>query len=375
LAKAAGKLKYPEIIFIEGKTQQNEDSLFLNGTFNYFDKQYQFSASISDIHFKGKYTDTRNRSRQLIGIKVPDCKPIKDYGSIINSAFSITEKTLFNPLWLKSDEWLDFKKKVNELKFKISDDYELAATYFWLGKKLPFSPYEINKARPHSRPAGRRNLAGIREIKSNTAFFDGGTLPVNQKEMDSIAVIMNKKGYRNLIIDLRGNNRISPLAANILANYLSDKVHNAGVYLTRKWFDTNTRIPRAQDDQRLFKGFSDAGYQYGELYKEQGRYLNITPNGKTFKGKVYVLTDAKTSRVAEILSYALKIQKIAIIVGQKSTGVTVLAENIKINEEYDLILPVSDFYTSEGKSLDKNGVEPDIPKSGDEVMNYIMRLL
>lgn len=46
LAKASGKLKFAEIVFIEGKTQSKNDSLLLVGTFNYFDKQYPFSASI-----------------------------------------------------------------------------------------------------------------------------------------------------------------------------------------------------------------------------------------------------------------------------------------------------------------------------------------
>ena len=48
LAKTAGKLKYPEIVFIEGTTQNKKDSLHLNGTFTYFDKQFPFSAAIKD---------------------------------------------------------------------------------------------------------------------------------------------------------------------------------------------------------------------------------------------------------------------------------------------------------------------------------------
>lgn len=374
LAKAAGKLKYPEIVFIEGKTREKNDSLFLTGNFNYFDKQFLFTGSISGSHFDGQYKDNRLRQHQLIGKKVFDNKPLRDYTSIINTAFSLTEKNIINPAWLKSDDWLDFKKKVNELKVKTADDYELAAIFFWLGKKLPFTSYEISKIRPGNKPVGRRNSAAIREIKSNTAIFEGNNFPANQKEMDSIAVIINRKGYSKLVIDLRGNNRQSPLTVNILTNYLSEKAFNGGVYLTRKWFDSNNTIPKAQDYQKLFRGFSETSYQPGVLFKEQGRTLNVVPSGKTFKGKVYVLADSKTSKAAEAIICVLKQEKIAIIVGQKTAGMTVLTESLRINNEFDLMLPSSDFYTIDGKNLNKVGVEPDIPLPADEVMTYIMKL-
>ncbi|MEI6680259.1 MAG: S41 family peptidase [Mariniphaga sp.] len=374
LAKAAGKLKYPEIVFIEGKTREKNDSLLLNGNFNYFDKQFLFTGSISGSHFDGLYKDNRFRQHQLTGEKVFDNKSVRDYTSIINTAFSLTEKHIVNPAWLKSDEWLDFKKKVNELKVKTADDYELAAIFFWLGKKLPFTSYEINRIRPENKPNGRKNSAAVREIKSNIAIFDGNNFPANQKEMDSIALIISKKDYSKLVIDLRGNSRLSPLSVNILTNYLSEKAFNGGVYLTRKWFDSNNTIPKAQDYQKLFKGFSEASYQPGVLFKEQGRSLYIAPTGKTFKGKVYVLADSKTSKAAEAMTYALKQEKIAIIVGQKTAGMTVLTESLRINNEFDLLLPNSDFYTIEGKNLNKVGVEPDISLPADEVMTYIMKL-
>lgn len=375
LAKAAGKLKYAEIVFIEGKTQSRNDTLFLNGNFNYFDKQFLFSASVSGSRFEGKYLDNKNRPHSLSGIKVSDRKPIKDYISIINSAFTITERTLFNPAWLNSDDWKEFRKRVNELKMNISDDYELAATFFWLGKKLPFSPYEITKTRTDSRSPGRRNRPGVRELNPTTAFFDAGSIPIRQKDMDSIASIISGKGFKKLIVDLRGNNRLSPVAANILINYLSEKPFHAGVYLTRRWGDGNKAIPQAMDYQKLFRGFTDKDFRPDGLHKDQGRYLNIVPGEKPFKGKVYILADAKTSKVAEILSYTLKKEKIATIIGQKTAGFSFLSENLVINNEFELILPDADFFTSEGKTLNKIGVEPDITKSGDEAISFVLKLM
>jgi len=374
LAKAAGKLKYPEIVFIEGKALTTGDTLRLNGNFNYFDKQFMFSASISGMNFNGSYLDQKGRSHPLTGIKVPDCKPLKDYSQLIATAFQITDKILVNPLWLKSDEWLEFKKRVDNLKPKISDDYELAATFFWLGKKLPFSPFEITKSRPKNISSDRKNHVGLHEINTHTALIDGNSLPRNQKEMDSLAMIVNEKVYRNLIVDLRGRSRLTPDAANILINYLSDRPFNAGVYLTRRWSDNNPPVPIAQDYRKLFNSFDDADFQSLELYKDQGRYLNIVPGERSFRGKLWLLTDSKTSGVAEMVSYTVKNTKIGTVVGQKSAGVTFLTENIRLNGEYDLVLPDCDFYTIDGKSLNNIGVEPDVLKSGDEIIKYVLGL-
>jgi hypothetical protein len=374
LAKAAGRLKYAEIVFMEGKVQSKGDSLVLVGKFNYFDKQYPFTASISGMSFKGQYLDSRGRSHQLTGIKVADGKPIKDYASIINHAFSITEKTLLNPLWLKSDEWVDFRKKVNILMPGISDDYELAATFYWLGKKLPFSPYEIGKT-GHNRQAGRKIEVTEMETKSGGAALYLNTLPVTIKAMDSIVTIINRNRYSNLIIDLRGRNRIYPDAANELLNYLSDKTFYAGAFLTRKWFETNTYIPTTGDFEKKLKSDPETGNNIGELYNGPARFLNIVPTGKNFKGKAFILTDSRTSRVSEALVYIIKKSGIATIVGQKTAGALILSENIRINNEYDLNLPVSDFYTDDGKNLNKNGIYPDIQLSGEDALKYVLKML
>ncbi len=375
LAKAAGKLKYPEIVFIEGKTQNKKDSLQLTGTFNYFDKQFLFSSSISGNHFIGKYIDNKNRSHQLTGIKVPNDKPIRDYGAIITAAFSITEKNLLNPTWLKSGEWQSFRKKVNELKPKIADDYELAAIFYWLGKNLPFSPYEIRRTTARNNSSDRKNEVIIREIKGNIAVFDAGKLPSNRKEMDSIVVIIARKGIANLIIDLRGRTSVNPPTANILVNYLSDKSFNAGIYLTRKWFEHNISIPKVQDYKRSFFSLSGPGYQEGDLSKVSGRFFDIVPAQKPFKGKIYVLTDSRTSRGSEALVYILKNENIATIVGQKTVGSTMLAEHISIGNDYTVYLPVSEYYTREGKSLNKIGIEPDIKVPGEDAMKYVLKIL
>ncbi len=373
LAKTAGKLRHAEIVFIDGKASRKGDSLTLIGTFNYFDKQYPFSASISGNSFKGRYTDTKNKSHGLIGIKVPDNKPLKNYPSIINSAFSVAEKYLCYASWLKSSEWLDFKEKISELKPKIADDYELAASFFWLSKKLPFSPFTISKFNSTENLKRAKNKASVRELTAQAALLEPNTLPSTKSEMDSLASVIDKRGYSKLIIDLRGNYRNNPFVAKELVNYISSKKLDVGVYLTRKWFDANHRPPGLQECQKVFENFSGANYTNGDLSKGTGENLKIIPRSKTFKGKVYVLTDSKTSKVFEALVYTLKNESIATIVGQKTAGALLLSEKFIINNEYELVLPVADYFTCDGRSLEKIGVEPDVKLSGEDALKYILK--
>jgi C-terminal processing protease CtpA/Prc len=63
------------------------------------------------------------------------------------------------------------------------------------------------------------------------------------------------------------------------------------------------------------------------------------------------------------------------VVGQKTAGATILVEDLMINDEYDLVLPVADFYNCEGKSLYKIGVDPDRIVLGEDALKYILKTL
>ena len=374
LAKTTGKLTYPEIVHIEGKMKQVADSLILTGNFTYFDKQFPFTSIIRGNQFQGFYTD-RNRQRKLTGIKLLNNKPIRDYPAIINSAFAIAEKNLANPVWTKSPEWKEFKDKINELKPNIADDYELAASIEWLRKKLPFSTFELNKINPESKPAEKKSKVAIRELNSETVIFDANTFPASLTETDSIAEIFAKKRYANLILDLRGRNSITPCAANQVLNFVSENKGTPGVYLTRKWFSGNTFAPQTKDYNRFLKSFAVACFAPNEFYRESGRFFDISPIQNGFKGKVFIITDSKTSKVSEILVYLLKSEKRATITGQKTAGISSFVEQFPLSKEFHLRLPVAEFYNSLGKSTDKNGIEPDLTVTREDALKYILKNL
>lgn len=372
LAMTAGKIQYAEIIYIDGKTYRKADTLKLIGTFYYIEKKFPFEASIYGNHISGKFTDNRNRLNRISGIRVPDNSPINDYYFVINSANSITERYIFNPEWLKSDEWLKFREKINELKPVISDDYEIGASYFWLGRALPFLPYELNRENPFKKPAVSIRKITVREPKPKTALIDAGMLPLNAKEMDTLAVIIEKKGCTNMIIDLRGKNKIQPESVELLTSYLTRKPFIGGIYPTRKFFDVNRSLPRAQDYPKYFRSFTESMYKPNEFYKENGRYFKINPAAKQFKGKVYILTDTRTSGVSSSLIYILKSQKLATVAGQTASVSSGLSERITINSDFSLTLVVSDYFTPENRHLIEADLHPDITLHDEDALKYVL---
>jgi C-terminal processing protease CtpA/Prc len=184
-----------------------------------------------------------------------------------------------------------------------------------------------------------------------------------------------KKGYGNMILDLRGRTGINPAAANYFANFISKKTFTAGVFLTRKWFAGNPSVPEAKDFEKLFKSFGETGYKANSLYTEKGRIFKVVPAQNSFKGKVFVLTDSRTSKVSEVLVHILKTEKMAMVVGQKTSGSAFMVERISVNTDFELILPVAEFYSSDGKPFEKNGIEPDKTVSNEDILQFVLKNL
>jgi hypothetical protein len=372
LAHAAGKLKYPEIVYIEGKADQQKDSLRLNGMFYYTDKKYAFQSSISGNKFIGKYTDNRNRLHKLTGEKLVSNKPIRNYQSIIAAAISLAEKNLPRQDWIKSSEWNDFKKSVNELKSKISDDYELGAVIMWYAKKLSFSPFEIEKMNSRSIFEKPRSKPRLVVVKPGIGLIDGNFAPFSRKEMDSIAAVIIRSKITGLVLDLRGRSRLSVANIQVLLNYLSEKEFNAGVFLTQKWWNMHTAVPRLNEYKSLLCENPELAKEV-RFSREMGYLLKITPSKSVFSGKVYVLIDSRTNKASEVLACILKREKTARLIGQKTVGFTPVTESLHLSEEYNLQIPVAEFYDADGKTVTGSGVEPDVSCNPQQAIDYILK--
>lgn len=373
LAKTAGKLKYPEIVHSEGTVSFQSDTTYYNGSFEYLDKSFPLKAKSWKNNFRGTLTDNKNRTHPLVGVSISSDKPLRDYAALINQAFLVTEQFCWDANFVKSAEWNSFKSKVNELKSRIADDYEMGAVIFWFSKKIAIAPYEIRKINKKDNDPKPKRTFSPRELKPNVVYLDLSDLPIEKVDMDELFREIQKKSYHTLILDARGRKNLQLVPAVLLSNHLTAKPADWGIYLTRKWLDSNGSIPNPSEYSINFKNASAIYENIINLFTDKGFYLKPDPTSSHFSGKIYLLVDNRTSRLAEALAIWLKSDKLATLVGQKTSGLPLLYENILLTPQYRISLPTAQFFDKLGKNWIGIGVEPDLPVQEDP-LSYLLKL-
>ena len=374
IAKTAGKLKYPEIVHCEGTIVLVADTTFYTGTFSYLDKSYTIKAKSWKERFSGTITDNRFRTHPLSGDKVATDKPLKDYSTIIDKAFSLTENYHFDSKLVTSDEWKDFKKEVDRAKNTISDDYEMGALLFWHSKKLPTGAYEIKKTNDKQRQTDQRKSYVLRDLQGKAVLVELNELPEEAADMDQFWEIILKKNLPNLVIDARGRKNPNIKSIALLANHLTNSNNLWGYWLTRQGMNMNlnptfiTSFEKSLKDGSLFS--------LNQLNNnDKGYYLKPESALPTFKGKVFVLIDSRTSREAEVLAICLKNHHLATLVGQKTSGSPLLIQQIEVIPKYKLNIQIAQFYDTQGKSYLNQGIDPDMQVSNEDALGFLMKKL
>lgn len=151
---------------------------------------------------------------------------------------------------------------------------------------------------------------------------------------DAIASF-DKTGYRALIIDVRSNP----------GGLLQSAVQIADFFLSHGTIvSTIGRIPQ-------------------ENSVETATPPLLVPADKP----IVVLIDHGSASASEILSGALKDQKRALVIGQRSYGKGVVQRVYPIDDTTGFKLTVSRYYTPSGGSIDKTGITPDIVAKDPEL--------
>ena len=79
-----------------------------------------------------------------------------------------------------------------------------------------------------------------------------------------------------------------------------------------------------------------------------------------FHNRIVVLVNEWTNSAAEMVANFAAENQLATIVGQKTRGNVLGAMNFRVGSGYWLRLPVFGWFTSKGRSLEGNGVDPDV---------------
>ena len=111
---------------------------------------------------------------------------------------------------------------------------------------------------------------------------------------------------------------------------------------------------------------SDAFLDHGEIVSQRGRTKNdieryYAKSGDLTGGKpVVVLIDEGSASASEIVAGALQDQRRALILGQRSFGKGSVQTLLPLTDDTALRLTTARYYTPSGRSVQENGIEPDI---------------
>jgi hypothetical protein len=303
-----------------------------------------------------------------------------NYSKLIDSMFSNTERYIFNTDYLKEKSYLSFKKELNGMKGFIQDDAELIALINSKTSSLPFSHFSFTKMAKNTllsyTDASYENDtkgAKIDYVDNQTALLTvpnfGGNGKLLSKLMEEIII----KKSTNLVIDLRGNSGGGAGAAMQLTKHLGAEKKFVGALVTNKWFARNNRIPVEGDYKNftVFNGGNTKDIITGmKIY--EGIVLQTEPSKKQYLGNVYILTDSATASTCEPLVYGLQYYKKATIVGTTTAGAMLSKAPIDLENNYVLFIPLADYFTIDGKRIDKVGVEPNIKTKAADALTTVL---
>ncbi len=168
-------------------------------------------------------------------------------------------------------------------------------------------------------------------------------------------------GCRSLILDLRGNPGGG--SGNLrLMSYLTPERRPVGYSLTRP------RAERGYQREELaqFRRIPSAKVSLLWLalrFKFADKSIVVVTEGlgsRTFHGRVVMLVNEHTTSGAEIVAGFAKDHALATLVGHRTAGKLLGWSTFRLEPDYRLVIPVSNYLTWEGKCFEGIGVVPDV---------------
>ncbi len=295
----------------------------------------------------------------------------------IETILSISHAAIANPAFLETDDWKEFEHWLRGEAPLQLDDADFRTAFNRAARALPFTHYRLFwRPRQDAGEADAQQQVSFEQAAPGVALL---RVPIFETDPAATAVIMGRiiqEDYRDLIIDLRGNEGGSFPSVVALAQALDRNPADAGVFLTRKWFVEHGEYPDAADRAAIsplqtldLEAFSQ------QLASDGAVRLVLPPHDRpVFEGRVVVLTDGDTGSASEPFVYMLQKRGIPVI-GEPTAGAMLSADRMPVDDTFVLFVPVADYMTADGERLDHNGVTPDITVPAETALEAALELL
>lgn len=338
---------------------------------------YNLEGHVAADRLSAAIRNKRGQLGTMEGTRSIPGLPLEDYSALFKKSAELTEQKIYDRRVLQTGEWKDFVKDMQEITPRLQDDLEMIFAFFYKAGKLPFSHFALMKFPPQKEEDESRSKPGknlfLEEKNTETAYLKISSFGGTAKEVDSVFDLINRKNYKNLIVDLRNNPGGSVEAGMAFATSVADTTLYGGVFLTQKWFNKNTQLPTVKDYQQ-FPHFTEANFDLiiEGIHNTEGLCLKIIPQQTVYKGNLYILTNNGTASTCEPIVYELQKRKRAVIAGEKTAGAMLNGEIFDLDKGFKMIIPTADYYTSDGFRIDRNGVKPDIETGQEDALKTVL---
>lgn len=306
--------------------------------------------------------------------ETPSAAPAEDITTAISTIVKTTEKNICNPYWLESPSWQAFLSEVQSPEMTALKADKFAYAFNRKAKALPFTHFYLIPTQVTAKKKKRKAPFELTEISPTTVQLTIRSFVADAAGMSKLVAKIQAGSYEKLIIDLRGNHGGTLDAAVVLGQFLTRESIDAGVYISRKWYDKNPNYPSPSDIEG-FPFLTDMSFQgFGKMLNKEDAFRMVIPAHQRpiFQGEVAVLTDRYTASTCEPFVDLLQKIKGATILGEKTAGAMLSGRFFKISSSLKLFVPVADYITGEGKKIDKIGVTPDVIVAPEEALAYAL---
>ena len=306
-----------------------------------------------------------------------------DYGPLFPKLITTVRENVYSASVLQTSEWKKFEKGVNKLCLLAQDDIDMYFGFNMLARQLPFSHLTLIIADDVEEPDGEQRDDAtptqksviFEEKNSTTAYLKIKNFSTSTAELEAILPkIVANATYKNLILDFRNNGGGGIDAAFALAKHIVSDDLEVGFFVTNKLRYSGYQ-PELFNTLPALQPKSTEAFT-NELKLIPGVKLIFSkPENPVFSGRIYVLTNNNTASTCEPIVYTLKNNKKAMIIGERTNGAMLAASPFVVSEKYTLMVPIADFYTSDGIRLDRAGVSPDVEVMSDEALNKALEII
>lgn len=325
------------------------DKSQLNGRFQNKRMQFDFSA-----HLVGEPTE------------------LDDYSELYQKIEQEFTQQIYNPKVLKRTDWKHFLRNLKRSLAQSKDDLDVIVAFRYHTHKLKTSHVFLTKTNETDAIAELPNV-DFKQIDDKTSV-----ITFNRFLLADTAVVntlMKEMKTPNLVVDLRSCPG-GDFSSLLFASHFIKEEQEVGYFLGNKYYQFNNQLPNQNQIGKMPVFTKGTLKDFFMTIDQQGALLGkVKPAKYHYTGKTYVLIGKQTASAAEPLAYFIKKHKIGPLIGENTSGHMLSSKGYPIYKQWNLTIPVANYFTIDQKELDQVGVYPDVHVATNQAMKTALALI